>query len=333
MRRDRQSPRNLSSFPERRTKRRLQGGPDRSGGSERLDNYRKLHTDPPVRSRATSSYESSKTIWIKREKERETSEPLLRFDPLYTRRYTRARARERERKRERARGEGGERKRERSACTPSRTVTGRLSWLLRKQTKERNEGTSALGGLAPLFMGHCICWPRVTLSRAEQTRPVWSHLTSDFAFDSLLANGSRISIRLPRPCLSLLYDMPRRTKPAVVQFFVAGDEYRGPGGRQAGRSAVACAIEIEIGIGIEVGWRAVVPGRGAAYARASSVRFPRAVAHLVLGKISGRTSTRALSAPKVAKWWSCAIWSWLFIYFSPYYYIFIICFFFFYQCN
>jgi len=33
---------------------------------------------------------------------------------------------------------------------------------------------------------------------------VWSHLTSDFAFDSLLANGSRISIRLPQPCLSYM---------------------------------------------------------------------------------------------------------------------------------
>ena len=71
--------------------------------------------------------------------------------------------------------------------------TGRLSWLLRKQTKERNEGTGALGGPAPLFMGHCICWPRITLHR----RPVWSHLTSDFTFDSLLANGSCISIRWP----------------------------------------------------------------------------------------------------------------------------------------
>ena len=74
-----------------------------------------------------------------------------------------------------------------------RAATGRLSWLLRKQTKERNEGTGALGGPAPLFMGHCICWPRITLHR----RPVWSHLTSDFTFDSLLANGSCISIRWP----------------------------------------------------------------------------------------------------------------------------------------
>jgi len=94
-----------------------------------------------------------------------------------------------------------------SACTPSRTVTGRLSWLLRKQTKERNEGTSALGGLAPLFMGHCICWPRITLCEraSERARPVWSHLTSDFTFDSLLANGSRISIRCPPPVFLIRY--------------------------------------------------------------------------------------------------------------------------------
>lgn len=76
----------------------------------------------------------------------------------------------------------------------------RVSWLLRKQTKERNEGTGALGGPAPLFMGHCICWPRITLQR----RPVWSHLTSDFTFDSLLANGSCISIRWP--ALSRYYE-------------------------------------------------------------------------------------------------------------------------------
>lgn len=83
----------------------------------------------------------------------------------------------------------------------SRGGTGkRVSWLLRKQTKERNEGTGALGGPAPLFMGHCICWPRITLQR----RPVWSHLTSDFTFDSLLANGSCISIRWP--ALSRYYE-------------------------------------------------------------------------------------------------------------------------------
>lgn len=74
-----------------------------------------------------------------------------------------------------------------------RAGTDRLSWLLRKQTKERNEGRSALGGPAPLFMVHCICWPRI----AHRCRPVWSHLASDFTFDSLLANGSCISIRRP----------------------------------------------------------------------------------------------------------------------------------------
>ena len=48
--------------------------------------------------------------------------------------------------------------------------------------------------------------------------------------------------------LSFSYDMPRRTKSAVVQFFVAGDEYT-----EAGRSADCRAqIEIEIEIGIEV---------------------------------------------------------------------------------
>jgi len=168
-RRDGQSPRNLSSFPERRTKRRLQGGPDRSG-SERLDNYRKLHTDPPVR--------SSDVILRKFENDLDRERRASHSCDLIH--YTRVRTRGREREREREREAGGrekerERQRERekegeSACTPSRTVTGRLSWLLRKQTKERNEGTSALGGLAPLFMGHCICWPRITLRERASKR-------------------------------------------------------------------------------------------------------------------------------------------------------------------
>lgn len=164
-RRDGQSPRNLSSFPERRTKRRLQGGPDRSG-SERLDNYRKLHTDPPVR--------SSDVILRKLEndldRERDERATLAIWSTIHA--YVRAREGEREREREKDDGgeERGRRERERSGCTPSRTVTGRLSWLLRKQTKERNEGTSALGGLAPLFMGHCICWPRVTLRERASER-------------------------------------------------------------------------------------------------------------------------------------------------------------------
>lgn len=97
----------------------------------------------------------------------------------------------------------------------SRAGTDRLSWLLRKQTKERNEGTGALGGPAPLFMGHCICWPRITLHR----RPVWSHLTSDFTFDSLLANGSCISIRWP--VVSRYYKRLRdRVRRSFTRFFI-----------------------------------------------------------------------------------------------------------------
>jgi len=108
--------------------------------------------------------------------------------------------------------------RERSACTPSRTVTGRLSWLLRKQTKERNEGTSALGGLAPLFMGHCICWPRITLRERDLCGPTLRptlHSIHYLLMVAALALGAR---------LSLVYDMPRPTKrSAVVQFFVIAE--------------------------------------------------------------------------------------------------------------
>jgi len=159
-RRDGQSPRNLSSFPERRTKRRLQEGPDRSG-SERLDNYRKLHTDPPVRSSDVILRKLENDL--DRERRASHSCDLIHYIRVRIRGRERE-AGERKREREREREKGG------SACTPSRTVTGRLSWLLRKQTKERNEGTSALGGLAPLFMGHCICWPRITLRERASKR-------------------------------------------------------------------------------------------------------------------------------------------------------------------
>lgn len=80
-RRDGQSPRNLSSFPEQRTKRRLQGGPIEERATRQLPEI--THRSPcPVERRHPTKAR-------KRFGSREASEPLLRFDPLYARTYTR----------------------------------------------------------------------------------------------------------------------------------------------------------------------------------------------------------------------------------------------------
>lgn len=61
--------------------------------------------------------------------------------------------------------------------------------------------------------GTASAGPGITL----RARPVWSHLTSDFTFDSLLANGSCISIRWPTGCLPRYY-APRRRHPLLRDF-------------------------------------------------------------------------------------------------------------------
>jgi len=64
--------------------------------------------------------------------------------------------------------------------------------------KETDEGTKRrnkrVGWSRPAVYGALHLLAPYNPPRA---RPVWSHLTSDFTFDSLLANGSRISIRCP----------------------------------------------------------------------------------------------------------------------------------------
>ncbi|KAL0123385.1 hypothetical protein PUN28_005728 [Cardiocondyla obscurior] len=230
-----------SCFPERRTERRLQGGPDRSG-SERLDNYRKLHTDPPVRSSDVILRKLENDL--DRERKRDASEPLLRFDPVYcTRMYRAKEKRERERRGgEKEEGEE-EKKREKRLHTFSHG------------TKRRNK---RVGWSRPAVYGalHLLapCNPpraRAREQASEQTRPVWSHLTSDFAFDSLLANGSRISIRLPWPCLSYMICRDERNL-LLCNFSSPATSTEA---REAGAPIGSCAIEIEIEIGIEVGWR------------------------------------------------------------------------------
>jgi len=154
--------------------------------------------------------------------------------------------------------------------------------------KETDEGTKRrnkrVGWSRPAVYGalHLLA-PYNPPRASEQTRPVWSHLTSDFAFDSLLANGSRISIRLPRPCLSYMICRDERNL-LLCNFSSPATSTEV---REAGRAAVRLRDRDRN--------RDRDRGRMAGSPRRSSVprpRFPRAVAPLYSAQISGQTSTR-----------------------------------------
>ncbi|KYN08566.1 hypothetical protein ALC62_00422 [Cyphomyrmex costatus] len=240
--------------------------------------------DRAMSGRATSSYESSKTIWIERGERESHSCDLIH--------YTRVRTQERKGGRE------GGREGERRVGGGERLHTfphgNRQAIVVIKETDEGTKRRNKrVGWSRPAVYGalHLLAPynpPRASKRASERARPVWSHLTSDFAFDSLLANGSRISIRLPRPCLSYMICCDERNLLLCNFSSPATSIPRRPGRAGHGRRPRDIS-GIEIEIGIEVGWRGS-PRVRACRVRASHV--PSRVARSV--QISGRTSTRAL---------------------------------------
>lgn len=221
------------------------------------------HRSPsgPVERRHPTSYESSKTIWI----ERGEREPLLRFDPLYVRTYTCARERHKEERRgeerrrrgkEERRGEGRGREKERRAPAHTFSHGNRQAIVVIKETDEGTKRRNKrVGWSRPAVYGalHLLAPynpPRV--SKRDLCGPTLRPTLHSIHYLLMVA---ALALGCPSP-VSLSYMICRDERNLLLcNFSSPATSTRPEAQATGGWPSLARAIEIEIEIRIEVGWR------------------------------------------------------------------------------